>query len=206
MGDPVELSADDSDSIAEIFNIGMGPPAASLSELVGELVELSVPRVTVGGRRHVLQGLALKDDEPIITIRETFGGPFAGEALLVFSETGGMALVQRLIPGELPPEERDEILRDTLGEVGNIILNGCMASFSNLIKVEMAGVVPRCDIGRIADVLDDSEHRDDVVMFVQLEARLSSGVAALQVVFLLDVVTVDAFRSAVTSALTMLAT
>lgn len=194
----LDISEDDSDSIAELFNIGMGPPAAALSELVGEPVELSVPSLRLVKRLSVAEELAVDSHSPVIAVREAFRGPFAGEAMLVFSQTAGLAMVQRLIPGELPPEERDEALRDTLGEVGNIILNGCVASFSNMIRQEVEGGVPECSVGALDEVLAG---RDETVMFVHIDARLSSGAANLQVLFFLDVAALDAFRLAIRHAL-----
>lgn len=202
MSDPFDISEDDSDSIAELFNIGMGPPAAALSELVGEGVDLSVPLLRVMSRPDVAEHLSVNDNTPVIVVREAFHGPFAGEAMLVFSQTAGLAMVQRLIPGELPPEERDEILRDTLGEIGNIILNGCVASFSNMIHQEVAGGVPECSVGSLGEVLAG---RDEMVMFVHIDARLASGAAHLQVLFFLDVAALDAFRVAIRNALASLA-
>jgi chemotaxis protein CheC len=202
MSDAFELSADDSDSIAELFNIGMGPPAAALSELVGESVELSVPALQVVRRLSIADELAVDQDAAVIAVREEFHGPFAGEAMLMFSQAAGLSMVQRLIPGELPPEERDEIVRDTLGEIGNIILNGCVASFSNMIRHEVAGGVPQCSVGALSEVLSG---RDEMVMFVHIEARLSSGDTDLQVLFFLDVAALDTFRLAIKNALAGLA-
>lgn len=202
MSDALELSEDDGDSIAELFNIGMGPPAAALSELVGEPVDLSVPLLRVVKRLSVADELAVANDSPVIAVREAFSGPFSGEAMLVFSQAAGLAMVQRLIPGELPPEERDEVMRDTLGEIGNIILNGCVASFSNMISQEVEGGVPQCTIGALDEVLAG---RDETVMFVHIDARLSSGAASLQVLFFLDVAALDAFRLAIRNALASLA-
>ena len=202
MSDSFDVSEDDSDSIAELFNIGMGPPAAALSDLVGEGVDLSVPLLRVISRPGVAEHLAVADDAPVIVVREAFHGPFAGEAMLVFSQAAGLALVQRLIPGELPPDERDEILRDTLGEIGNIILNGCVASFSNMIHQEVAGGVPECSVGSLSEVLAG---HDEMVMFVHIDARLASGAASLQVLFFLDVTALDAFRGAIRNALADLA-
>lgn len=198
MNDALDLSEDDSDSIAELFNIGMGPPAAALSDLVGEPVDLSVPSLRLVKRLGVADELAVDASSPVIAVREAFHGPFSGEAMLVFSQAAGLAMVQRLIPGELPPEERDEALRDTLGEIGNIILNGCVASFSNMIRQEVEGGVPECTVGALEDVLAG---RDETVMFVHIDARLSSGAANLQVLFFLDVAALDAFRLAIRNAL-----
>lgn len=198
-----DLSDDDGDSIAELFNIGMGPPAAALSELVGEAVDLSVPSLRVVKRIGVADELAVTEDATVIAVREAFHGPFSGEAMLVFSQDAGIALAQKLAPGEMPPEERDEFVRDTLSEIGNIILNGCIASFSNMIRQEVQGGVPECTVGPLSDILAG---RDEMVMFVHIEARLSSGASSLQVLFFLDVTAIDAFRLAIRNALDGLAT
>lgn len=203
MNGAFDLSDDDGDSIAELFNIGMGPPAAALSELVGEAVDLSVPSLRVVKRAGVAQELDVTEKTTVIAVREAFYGPFSGEAMLVFSQDAGLALTQKLLSGELPAEERDEAIRDTLSEIGNIILNGCIAGFSNMIGREVLGGVPECVIAP----LDEALHgRDETVMFVHIQARLSSGASSLQVLFFLDVTAIEAFRLAVRNVLDGLAT
>ncbi len=189
---PQALDEADADAIAELFNIGMGQPAAGLSEMIGEEVRLSVPALAVSTRQRIAAGVG---PERVCAVRETFTGPFAGEALLIFPEAGGLALVRRLIPGEGDTAGAEE--QDALAEIGNIILNGCLASVSNLIDGEVSGSVPDYRAGPPGQLIGGA---GEPVLFVRIDVALASGDARGQVLFLLDIASLDAFREAVRRA------
>ena len=190
---PMVLDADDADSIAELFNIGIGQSAAALSEMIGEEVLLSVPALEVSTRQRIADAVT---PERVCAVRETFTGPFAGEAMLIFPEQGGLALVRRLIPGEGDTAGADE--QDALAEIGNIILNGCLASFSNLIDGEVSGSVPDYRAGPPGQLIGGAE---EPVLFVRIDVALAAGDASGYVLFLLDLASLDSFREAVRRAL-----
>ena len=143
-GNPLRLDDDEADAIAELFNIGMGEPAAALSSMLGEEVLLSVPSFAVSTRASITREVSgdLEGDQPVCAVRGAFTGPFTGEAMLIFPERGTLALVGRLIPVDPAAEAPGEMEQDALTELGNIILNGCLASLSNLIGDELSGAVP----------------------------------------------------------------
>ena len=189
---PPVLDEADADAIAELFNIGMGQPAAALSEMIGEEVRLSVPALAVSTRQCIAAGV---EPRRVCAVRETFTGPFAGEAMLIFPEAGGLALVRRLIPGEGDTAGAEE--QDALAEIGNIILNGCLASFSNLIDGEVSGSVPDYRAGPPGQLIGGA---GEPVLFVRIDVALASGDARGQVLFLLDIASLDAFREAIRRA------
>jgi len=188
----LELDADEADAIAELFNIGMGESAAALSGMVGEEVVLSVPSLRVQHRTAIIGAIAPADARRMCAVQEAFSGPFSGEAMLLFPEPGGMALVRRLIPGDAATPGADE--QDALTEIGNIILNGCLASFSNLIDGEVAGSVPGYRAGTAEQVIG---HAEDPVLSVTIHVNLAAGDASGQVMFLLDIASRAGFRRAV---------
>lgn len=183
------LAPDEADAIVELFNIGMGQPAAALSDMLGEEVLLSVPALEVATRQRIAAGVA---PERICAVRETFSGPFAGEAMLIFPERGGLALVRRLIPGEGDTAGAEE--QDALSEIGNIILNGCLASFANLIDGEVEGSVPDYRAGPPDQLIGGTE---ELVLAVCIDVALASGDAHGHVLFLLDIASLEVFREAI---------
>ncbi len=185
------LDADEADAIVELFNIGMGPPAASLSEMVGEEVTLSTPALRIARRSAVAGDLGRPAGERVCAVHETFEGPFSGDALLLFPDKGGLELVRRLLPDA---EEGDADERDALTEIGNVIINGGLASFANLVDGEVAGSVPNYRDGPADAVVGVG---DDPVLFMRIDIALASGDARGHVLFLLDIASMDAFREAV---------
>ncbi|HEY0835134.1 MAG TPA: chemotaxis protein CheC [Azospirillum sp.] len=186
------LDEAEADAIAELFNIGMGQPAAALSDMLGEEVHLSVPALSVSSRAHIAGEVGAETDGRVCAVREAFTGPFAGEAMLIFPESGGMALVRRLIPGEGDTPGADE--QDALTEIGNIILNGCLASFANLIEGEIEGGVPDYRAGPAGQLIGAAA---DPVLFVRIDMALAAGDARGHALFLLDIASLDAFRMAI---------
>lgn len=190
----VPLGDDESDAIAELFNIGMGAPAATLSEMIGEEVLLSVPALALSSRRRIAHDLAPEAAARVCAVRGSFTGPFTGEAMLVFPEQGTLSLVGRLVPVAPGTEAPGELERDALTEVGNIILNGCLASLSNLVEEEIDGALASFSTGKTAELIGSA---DDPVLFVRIDVALASGDARGQVLFLLDIASLDAFRQAI---------
>ncbi len=195
--DRFTLDADEADAIAELFNIGMGQAAASLSEMIGEEVQLSVPSLTVSSRARIARDLDPEEAARVCAVRGAFSGPFTGEAMLIFPERGTLALVGRLVPVEPGTEAPGEMEQDVLTEIGNIILNGCLASLSNLVESELAGALPGYSAGPPAELIGAA---DDPVLFVRIDVALASGDAQGQVLFLLDIASLDAFREAIRRA------
>ncbi|MCG5239283.1 chemotaxis protein [Azospirillum doebereinerae] len=193
-GEPFALDADEADAIAELFNIGMGEPAAALSSMLGEEVHLSVPSFAVSTHARISRDLAPGMVPPVCAVRGAFAGPFTGEAMLIFPEQGTLALVGRLVPVDPAADGPGEMEQDALTEIGNIILNGCLASLSNLIGGEIAGTVPGYGSGDPEAVIGSAE---DPVLFVRIDMALAAGDARGHALFLLDIASLDAFREAI---------
>lgn len=195
------LDPDEADSIAELFNIGMGQSAAALSEMIGEEVQLSVPALTVSSRSRIARELGPDFAARVCAVQGAFSGPFTGEALLIFPERGTLALVGRVMPVDPAASAPGADELDALTEIGNIILNGCLASLSNLVESEIAGALPCYCTGQPAEVIGSA---DDPVLFVRIEVALASGDARGQVLFLLNISSLDGFREAIRKALAIL--
>ena len=100
----IDLSELEHDTISELINIGVGRAAASLSEMVDQPVELTVPTITFV-ERFSDSNLTSSPEEVVSAVSQTFDGPFKGEAMLVFPENaalnwcdGCLRLMCRLIP------------------------------------------------------------------------------------------------------------
>ena len=130
-----ELSELQKDALGELLNIGMGRASASLSEMVGEEVELSVPKVDTLSRDEAIIRINSLVGNKVTAIKESFKGAFWGDALLLFPENHSLELVRALIKDDtLPAEMISEMEQEALTEVGNIILNACLGSLANIFQ------------------------------------------------------------------------
>lgn len=188
-----ELSSDEADAIVELFNIGMGSTADSLSALLGEEVALSIPTLRLTSRRAIAAELDAGAGADLCSVSETFTGAFRGEAVLLFRIGEGLALVRRLLPDAAADGGIGDVEQDALTEIGNIILNGCLASFANLMDAPVDGGLPRYRTGPASRLIVGA---DDPLLFVGIDVAPARGDGRGRALFLLDIASLDAFRDA----------
>ena len=134
----MNYSPDELDVLTELVNIGVGQAASSLSELLSERIELSVPRINVCRIEDLDFELLGHSTEPLDTsIIQEFRGIIAGRAILSFPRSSSLKLGQLLCQMEETPDQFDLDLSGVLNEVGNIVLNGVMGTISNIIVTEL---------------------------------------------------------------------
>ena len=98
--DVSELSDIERDALAEIANMGVSRAAASLRQMVGEQVLLSVPAVNIV-TRHAASLLVERGNAPkLVAVQQSFEGPFSGGALLIFPEAQSLELVRSIVGAE----------------------------------------------------------------------------------------------------------
>ena len=149
----MELTEVQRDALIELLNIGFGRAAASLSQLTGQRVLLDVPRVTVHPISQVDDALRALVSDQVASVHQIFSGPVAGDALLVLDYTAA-GMLKELLTNEPPlPLPFDASAREVLTEVGNILLNACLGTFGNLLKVQVSFSVPQLNLDTLHAVL-----------------------------------------------------
>ncbi|SIO56700.1 chemotaxis protein CheC [Singulisphaera sp. GP187] len=128
------------DALREVINIGIGRAAATLSELMGTRIELSIPSIAVyefddwlgqGGAGGM--GVAVVQD---------FEGPCSGRAVLVLPLDSGLRMAQILGGVEDGSDELDLELSGILAEVGNIMINAVLGSLANATGARLSYGLP----------------------------------------------------------------
>lgn len=192
----IQLTPLQHDAITELLNIGMGQAAASLSEMVGEEVKLSIPNVELLPRQTAAKQITIHSTNTIAAIKQHFNGPFWGDALLLFAEDKSLELVKTLIKEDLPIEILKELERDALLEIGNIILNSCLASLANILTHELHSDLPVFMSGTANDILQGTKE-DDLVMFLRMDFSLKTKEVDGYVAFILEIPSIERFINSV---------
>ena len=149
----MELTALQHDALIELLNIGFGRAAASLSELTGHRVLLEVPQVSVHPIEELNQALHGVVADEVASVHQIFSGPVAGDALLILDHAAA-GMLKELLTNEPPlPLSIDTSAREVLTEVGNILLNACLGTFGNLLKVQVSFSVPRLNLETLHHVM-----------------------------------------------------
>lgn len=128
----IALSELQLDALTEVFNIGAGRAASGLSEIVGDEVKLSVPRVQFYQSSEI-NAKALSLNSPRLgAVRQHFSGPFNADAMLLFTEERALEVVRDMMGSQLSVEELAEFEQEAMCELGNIILNACLSAMARV--------------------------------------------------------------------------
>jgi chemotaxis protein CheC len=149
----VTLTVDQKDALTELVNIAFSRTAAALSDLTGNRVELSVPRVTNHPIEQLQSALEQYVSGEVATIHQIFGGPVAGDAFMLLDVEGAARLVALLTDAEAPTRQMGASAKEVLSEVGNILLNACLGVFGDLLHVRFTFAVPRLQLETLGSML-----------------------------------------------------
>lgn len=150
----MQLTAVQQDALIELLNIGFGRAAASLSQLTGHRVILEVPSVTVHTVDELSGALERVIHDEVATVHQIFSGPVAGDALLVLDHTGASMLKELLTDEPALPLSIDPSAREVLTEIGNILLNACLGTFGNLLRVQVSFSVPSLNLASLGAIVE----------------------------------------------------
>ena len=149
----MDLSTDQQDALIELINIGFGRAAAALSKLTGHRVQLEVPQVAMCPIDEMTDRLRPLLGNELATVHQIFSGPVGGDALLVLDQNSASILKELLTNEPALPREIDRSAREVVTEIGNILLNACLGTFGNLLKVQVSFSVPHLTLETLEGVV-----------------------------------------------------
>ncbi|MBF0310706.1 MAG: chemotaxis protein CheC [Magnetococcales bacterium] len=132
------LTPQEQDALQELLNVGFGRAGASLSEMLDEEVILSLPFLDFLPPEEAIDLMekSASGDE-MAAVRQVFTGSFSGTAMLVYGMESSLNLVRALLKEDLPASNLTELERESLLEVGNILLNACLGTLANMLEGEL---------------------------------------------------------------------
>jgi len=149
----VKLTTVQEDALMELINIGFGRAAAALSKLTGHRVQLEVPQVAMCPIDEMADRLRPMLANDLATVHQIFSGPVDGDALLVLDQHSAAILKELLTNEPALPLEIDRSAREVVTEIGNILLNACLGTFGNLLKVQVSFSVPHLTLDTLDSVV-----------------------------------------------------
>ncbi|MBB5022010.1 chemotaxis protein CheC [Desulfurispira natronophila] len=188
------------DAITEIFNIGIGQAAATMSAMVREEVVLSVPTVYFFARHELIQYLNTEDDRKVCGVIQHFSGCFNADAVLLFPEDKSLELVRMIVGDTMPLEQMSEMEQEAMAEIGNIILNSCISSIASLFRGECTSSLPTFESGSFGRVVkmerhqsSQEQHDNDIILMLLIDFKLESRSIHGHVAFMLDAPSFEEF-------------
>jgi len=184
---PFVLDELELDALTELVNIGISHAAASLAVMVGEQVLLSVPSVVILSRSEAAALIGQRKNDLLVAVRQAFHGEVSGRVLLIFPESNSLELVRAAVGEHLSLEDILELEHEALAEIGNIILNSCMATIANLLQRSLKMSLPEIVRGAGGEFFELSASRsDDVVLFVHINFSLKGHEVSGYVAMVMD--------------------
>jgi chemotaxis protein CheC len=183
------LSELENDALIEIFNIGVGQAAASMSAIVNEAVRMSVPSISFIPRAEAARLLGKSDGAPerICGVSQHFAGAFETEAILMFPEDKSLEIVRLMVGESVPLKELTDMEQEAMCEIGNIMLNSCVGTLANIFQRELQGSLPQYHVGTSDEILTATgSAAGSVVLMLHIDFLLEKHQIHGYVAFVLD--------------------
>jgi chemotaxis protein CheC len=169
------------DALVEVFNVGAGRAAASLSEIVGDEVRLSVPSIEIKKSSEADASVLELNSSKFGVVSQNFSGPFEAQALLLFTESHALEIVRDMMGSQMSIEEIAEFEQEAMCELGNIILNACLSAMADMLTISLDSSLPNYKIASVEDIfagLNQSEDQPYLLLLhidLAIEKRHSEG-------------------------------
>ncbi len=175
------------DALVEIFNIGVGHAARSMSEIVNEPVTMSVPSISFVNRADAAAMLGNRESSRVCGVSQHYEGAFSTEAILMFPEDKSLDIVRLMVGESVPLKELTEMEQEAMSEIGNIILNSCVGTLANILSQELRGSLPQYHVGTSEEILQASGAQSQtVVLMLHIDFILETHQIHGYVAFILD--------------------
>jgi chemotaxis protein CheC len=186
------------DALTEVVNIGVSRAAASLRDMVGEQVFLSVPSVAITSPSRAAELIGERETSALVAVRQGFQGEFSGSALLIFPEKNSLELVRAVAGTHLSLEDILELEQEALTEIGNVILNGCMATIANLLQRRLTISLPEIVTGSAEELFQKSPSLlRDVVLFIHINFNVKGRELSGYVAMVMDLPSLESLKTLV---------
>lgn len=181
------------DALTELFNLGVGQAADAFSQIAGDTVLLTVPRVRLLSRGEMAPELDARGGHTKVSaVRQRYSGAINTEAVLMFPAERSLQLVQMMVGAELPLDQLAEMEQEALSEIGNILLNSVMASVADALHIHLDGSLPTVETTQMVGILRPDMRLEGTVMLVDIQFEVASREVKGLLAFLLDVASEDA--------------
>ena len=133
--------------LKEIINVGVGKSAEVLNTMIQSHVTLNVPEIKIISYDEFSDFINYFEDDHYSVITLPFNGEIDGYSKLIMPSDHAAKLVDAFIGASGAEMDMDSLRIDILAEIGNVIINAVMGTFSNILNIHLDYVVPSYDQG-----------------------------------------------------------
>ena len=169
------------DALRELANIGSGNAATSLSALVGQEIDVDVPRALALSLADAVESAGPAEQE-VVGVALQISGDMDAIVLLVFPEQDAATLC-----GLLGVDPNTEVGQSALGEIGNILGSSYVGALASMTGIQLEPHPPQTIVDMLAaivsTVLAAGAQEDDVALM--LDSNLNIAGTACSLAFML---------------------
>ncbi|QEP44706.1 chemotaxis protein CheC [Ectothiorhodospiraceae bacterium BW-2] len=203
MSKALDFTELEQDLLAEMFNLGVGSAAASLSKMVHQEVLLSVPRVGFIPEGEV--NLLLHTSGRICGVSQQLDGPFHANSMLIFPEEHSLEVVALMLGDSYSREMLIELQPEAFAEIGNIVLNACIGSIAKMLNTHFDVKLPQFKLGNVDELLAHRPHQSSgYILLVTIDMRLKSNDVTGYLAFILGTDSMELLQQQLKKILTHL--
>ncbi len=188
------------DALAEIIGIAFGRAADSLSKLTGYRILFGVPRISIMPMSEMSPVLGEYVHGELATVHQIFTGTVSGDAMLLLDIKSAVFLSGLLTDERYQTEKLSVSAQEVLTEVGNILLNACLGTFGNLLKMKIVFSVPRLQLDDLHSMMNSLVIGQDEIRYalvIATEFRIRDSEVGGYLVIVLGVASLDLLIHAV---------
>jgi chemotaxis protein CheC len=133
------ITAEETDILQEIMNIGFGRAASDLAEYLDIFVVLSVPQIKLLQAfdlpAYINEEIMDYDEDKVSVVEQNFWGKFKGNAFLIFPSGTGKRMISLFEGGDkfFESDPTQELEKETFLEIGNILISACIGKIAELL-------------------------------------------------------------------------
>src|SRR5262245_11860225 len=137
MEDVQTLKENQLDALREVANIGAGHAATALSQMIGAIIMISVPRINVA-RLAEMPPVVAKPDEPVAAVVLHMLGDLTGRTVLVFPHAVAVRLSELMLRRPVGSSgDLGELEQSAIKEAGNILSSAYMNALSDFMNMRL---------------------------------------------------------------------
>ena len=145
------------DVFKEIGNIGAGNAASALAGLLNKRISMTVPDASAVPFNHIM-GVLEGPETLVAGILVDVGGDLNGYILLLLGMQDAMAMVAQALQepkrdASSPGFELNELEKDTITEIANIIVGSFLSAISTLTGLTVRPSVPQMAIDMLGAII-----------------------------------------------------
>ena len=169
----MKITEEQLDTIKDLFNIGVGRAANTLSTMLNSFIQLEIPTVEIYTNPDYSELKKRLNLDQVSTIMMDYESTFSGSVFLMIPPESATNLVSALVNEEPGPISLDPVRAGTLCEVGNMIINSLMGSFSNVLQETVNYSLPEYKESTFENILlEKSEQKETSICIANTTMKI----------------------------------